>query len=209
MEIWPKTKNQRYKQCNFTTAHPKNTKTNTSWNRKRLKYDIKELRLHPEKLTKAFQDQQDRGETHESTHDWEEWETYQKTLGELLVKTYPLNKKETTAKEPEWALLLGKWGTRQEIDKFEHAYKKRDAIHQEIAKRAIEMRRRRRHMRQLEILLAWKGAARYLREHKKEIKYARGPIIDLGKTKRTYRASRGKQPTNRPIKEYVDWNKGK
>ena len=51
-------------------------------------------------------------------------------------------------------------------------------------------------------------AARYIRERKKEIKYARCPIIDLYKPKRTYRASRGKHHANMPIGEYVDWGEG-
>ena len=53
----------------------------------RLKYDIKELRLRPKKLTKSFQElQQETIEQQEIRHDWEDWEGYQKTLGGLLEK---------------------------------------------------------------------------------------------------------------------------
>ena len=47
-----------------------------------------------------------------------------KTLGKLLVKTYPLKKQETSAKEPAWTLQLEEWGTQQEIDNFEYSHKK-------------------------------------------------------------------------------------
>ena len=174
----------------------------------RLKYDIKEIRLHPEKLTRSFQEkeQEAKGEQ-ETIHDWEQWGDYQKSLGKQLEKPYPLRKKTTMAKEPEWTLKLEEWGTNKEIEDLEYAHKKRSTIQQEIERRRQEMRRQRRHHRQLEIILSWKDAARYLRE-KKEIYYARHQIIDLGKPKRTYRASKGKQHTNMPIREYVDWGKG-
>ena len=71
------------------------------------------------------------------------------------------------------------------------------------------MGRQHRHHRQLETILAWRGAARYLRGNREKIYYARHQIIDLDKPKRTYRASRGKQHTDIPIREYVDWGKGK
>ena len=91
----------------------------------RLKYDIKELRLHPEKLTKAFQEQeQEAKEQQETKHDWEEWGYYQKTLGKLLEKTYTLSKKPTMEKEPEWTLKLEEWGTNKEIEDLEYAHKK-------------------------------------------------------------------------------------
>ena len=43
--------------------------------------------------------------------------------------------------------------------------------------------------------MAWKEAARYTTENKKEIVYDRRPIIELEKPQRTYRASRGKAHT--------------
>ena len=40
----------------------------------RLKYDIKEIRLHPGKLAKAFQEyEQETDEQQETQHDWGEW----------------------------------------------------------------------------------------------------------------------------------------
>ena len=69
------------------------------------------------------------------------------------------------------------------------------------------MRRQHRHHRQLETILAWGDDASYLRGNRGEIYYARHQIIDLDKPKRTYRASRGKQPSHMPIMEYVDWGK--
>ena len=42
----------------------------------RLKYEIKELRVRPEKLTESYQEQEQAKETatlQESRHDWEEW----------------------------------------------------------------------------------------------------------------------------------------
>ena len=91
-------------------------KADTCRNWKRLKYDIEELRLRPGKLTKAFQDQkQEEAKEQETTHDWEEWGNYQKTLGELLAKTYPLSKKETITKEPEWAMELENGGRARKL----------------------------------------------------------------------------------------------
>ena len=66
------------------------------------------------------------------------------------------------------------------------------------------MRRQRRHHQQLGIILEWEDAARYLRANRDEIRYARHRIIDMGKPRRTYRASKGKQHSNMPIREYVD-----
>ena len=40
-------------------------------------------------------------------------------------KTYPLRKASTKPKEPEWALRIEEWGTRQEIDDVEYAHKKK------------------------------------------------------------------------------------
>ena len=67
----------------------------------RLKYGIKELRPHPGKLTKAFQEHEKETDDQETKHDWVEWEDYQKTLGKLLGETYPLIKKAAMEKEPE------------------------------------------------------------------------------------------------------------
>ena len=76
---------------------------------KKLRYDIKELREHPEKLTKAYQEQEDRKkERGEQRHEWTEWEEYQKTLGKLL-ENVPDKKKETKAMEPTWTRLMEKW----------------------------------------------------------------------------------------------------
>ena len=92
---------------------------------KKLRYDIKELSDHPEKLTKAYQEQEDRKkERGEQRHEWTEWEEYQKTLGKLLEKTHPLKKKETKAMGPTWTLLMEKWGTQKEKDELQYAHKK-------------------------------------------------------------------------------------
>ena len=113
------------------------------------------------------------------------------------------------AREPEWTLKLEEWGTDKEIEDLDYAHKKRSALPQEIARRAQTMRRQQRHQQQLEIILAWRDAERYLKNNnKKDIQYAQRKIIDLDRPKRTYRASRGKGRPNRPTKEYRDWYKG-
>ena len=81
---------------------------------------------------------------------------------------------------------------------------KRSTLQQEIERREQEMGRRRRYHQQLAIILAWKDAARYLREIRDEIRYARHRIIDRGKPRRAHRASEGKQHSNMPIREYVE-----
>ena len=137
----------------------------------------------------------------------ENGETIRRRL-ETARKTYPLSKKATMAKEPEWTLKLEEWGANKEIEDLDYAHKKRSTLQQEIARREQKMRRHHRHQQQLAIILAWRDAARYLRENKEEIRYARHQIIDMGKPRRTYRASKGKQHTNLPIREYLGWSKG-
>ena len=66
-------------------------------------------------------------------------------------ETYPLSKKATMAKEPDWTLKLEEWGTNKKIEDLEYAHKKRSTLQQ-------EMRRQRRHHQQLEIILAWEEA---------------------------------------------------
>ena len=111
-------------------------------------------------------------------------------------------------KAPGWTLKLEEWGTNKEIEDLEYAHK-RSTLQQEIERREQEMGRRRRYHQQLAIILAWKDAARYLREDRDEIRYARHRIIYLGGPRWTYRASKGKQHSDIPIREYVDRNGGK
>ena len=71
----------------YYTAAKKYKKPIPADNGARLKYDIKELRLHPEKLTKSFQEhQQESNERQEIKHEWGDWEDYQETVGKLLGK---------------------------------------------------------------------------------------------------------------------------
>ena len=70
------------------------------------------------------------------------------------------------------------------------------------------MRRQQRHRQQLEIILEWRDASRYIKENGKEIKYASNPIIVLGKPQRDFRDSRGKWRSNIPSMDYVGWKKG-
>ena len=74
----------------------------------RLKYDIRELRLRPERLTKAFQEQEQEAKTPQEAKNGR---NIKKTLGKLPEKTYPRSKKATMAEEPDWALKLKEWGT--------------------------------------------------------------------------------------------------
>merc|ERR1712112_185631 len=110
---------------------------------KKLKYDVKELRVNPEKLTGAFQkyDKQNETQEHENNqeHEWEEWETYQQRLGKILEETYPLKKKDTETAEPKWTTLMEKWGTEKEKEEIDQAYKKRNALQKEIDKGEREL----------------------------------------------------------------------
>ena len=100
---------------------------------KHLKYDLKELREHPEKLTNAYREYIERNKKEQDDkHDWREWGGYHKTLGKILAKTYPLKQKQTEAMEPNWILLMEKWGTQEEREitlnmptKKEMRYKKK------------------------------------------------------------------------------------
>ena len=159
----------------------------------RLQYDIKELRLRPEKISQSYQEQGQERETkisQEARRGWEEWEDYQKTLGGLLGKTYPLRKKSTTAQEPEWTLKLEERGTHKEIDELDYAHKKRSDQQPEIARREQTMRRQQRHHQKLEIILAWRDASRYLKGNPREIHCASHHVIDLGRPQKTYRFER-------------------
>ena len=70
-------------------------------------------------------------------------------------KTYPLRKKATTPKEPEWTLRLEEWGTRKEIDDIEYAHKERSSPKQEISRREQQLRLQQRRRQKLEIILVW------------------------------------------------------
>ena len=99
---------------------------------KNLKYDVKELRENPEKLTQAYQkyDEQ-KGTQHQDNnqeHEWKNWETYQKRLGKLLEEAYPLKKKDTGIAEPKWTTLMEKWGTDKEKEEIDQSYKKKECI---------------------------------------------------------------------------------
>ena len=147
---------------------------------KNLKYDIKELRENPEKLTKAYQEHEKQNSSHnQQEHDWAEWEIYQGKLGKLLEETYPLKKKDTEIVEPTWKTLMEKWGTDIEKEEINYAYKKRNALQKEIDKGERDLLKQQKSKRQREALVAWKEAADYIRNNKEEIRYSKAPIIDL------------------------------
>merc|ERR1712112_53122 len=53
-----------------------------------IKYDLKELREYPEKLTEAYRKYTEReAEGIEEKRNWREWKEYNKTLRKLLVQT--------------------------------------------------------------------------------------------------------------------------
>lgn len=82
---------------------------------KNLKYDVKELRENPAKLTTAYEKHEKQNTSqNQQKHDWTEWESYQTNLGKLLEETYPLKKKDTEITEPTWTTLMEKWGTGEE-----------------------------------------------------------------------------------------------
>ena len=86
----------------------------------------------------------------------------------------------------------GKWGTQKEKNDMEYAHKKRNTIQKEIDNRGKDPEKQQKRRKQRELLMTWRDATDYLREHKTNIKYSRKPIIDLDNQKRTYRTSRGK-----------------
>ena len=60
-----------------------------------LKYAIKELRLHPEKLTHAYQEQQKKENKTATEHDWGECADYQKRSGNYWSRhIHSKNKKQ-------------------------------------------------------------------------------------------------------------------
>ena len=62
----------------YYNAVKKYKKADTCRNWQRLKYDIRELRPLPGKLTKAFSRSTRSGKEQETTHGWKEWGNYQR-----------------------------------------------------------------------------------------------------------------------------------
>ena len=76
---------------------------------RKLKYDIRELRLRPGKLTKWYLEQEQEAERTRTMHSnaqkkekldnaTQEWRNYKNKLGEALQKICPLSKKRQTRK---------------------------------------------------------------------------------------------------------------
>merc|ERR1712112_460451 len=92
-----------------------------------IKYDLKELREYPEKLTEEYREYTEReAEGLGEKHNWREWKEYNQTLRKLLVQTYPLKEKQTKAMGPNWILLMEKWGTEEEKRGFKYDNRKRE-----------------------------------------------------------------------------------
>ena len=97
-----------------------------------LKYHVRELRIHPEKLTKWHQEQEQEAakanalnkETQKqekidnATH---EWLNYKNKLGAAITQIYPRRNKQTHAGEPEWVTKLAQWRHEKEIRQLDHA----------------------------------------------------------------------------------------
>ena len=73
-----------------------------------LKYDIREPRIRPERLTKWHQcredealAQQDGDRQRKKETDIQDWTLRQTQLGDAIHRVYPLSKKQTTPSEPE------------------------------------------------------------------------------------------------------------
>ena len=145
-----------------------------------IKYDLKELREYPEKLTEAYRKYiEQKEEEMEKEHDWRGWKEYNQILRKLLVQTYPLKEKQTKAIEPNWILLMEKWGTGEEKRKFEYDNKKRDALRKEITTRNNDLKKQDKKRQQREILCAWRDEKQYIQENRKEIIFDNKPIIGL------------------------------
>ena len=97
-----------------------------------LQYDIRELRLRPEKLTNWYQEEERESakakESNKESHHREntdnatqEWHNYKNKLGEALTRIYPISKKQTHRAEPECVTKLEHWGTEHEIRQLDHA----------------------------------------------------------------------------------------
>ena len=105
-----------------------------------LKYDLRELRLHPEKRqavpktrkgTRGKQEENTMKNTHNKTNGQEHtnnimqsWLNYKTQLGKALTRIYPLSKTQKNPEEPEWVTKREQWGTEQEIRQLGNAYKK-------------------------------------------------------------------------------------
>ena len=86
----------------------------------KLKYDILELRLHPERLTKWYRCREDEANSlkekekqKKKEHEVQEWILYETQPGEALQQLYPLRKKQTKPEEPSWVTRLEEWGGRK------------------------------------------------------------------------------------------------
>ena len=202
---------------NASKKYRTRTPKDTGWE---LKYSIRELRTRPENSPKWY-----KGQDHESAKEKEPNKeipqqklimrhrnglTTRKKLGEALTQIYPLRKKQTHPAEPEWVTKLEKCGTEQEIRQLDHAYKKRADLQQETPRRNQKLRRQGKCIRLLQILHAWRQAARYTKKHAPEIQYAKRHIIDITqRSDKQGKDSENKNMHRRRILEYTDWVNGR
>ena len=84
----------------------------------KLKYDIRELRLRPERITKWYKGledeeyaQQEKGNQKKKENDAQDWALYETQIGEAPQQLYPLRKKKGNPAEPELVTALGMGGT--------------------------------------------------------------------------------------------------
>ena len=110
------------------------------------------------------------------------WLNYKAQLGKALTQIYPLRKKQTNPAEPEWVTKRDQWGLNKKYANLAMPTKKnfnatRNHRTQQADKSASDR------LRLQPILQAWRQAARYTKEHAKEIQYAHKPIIDMANTR--------------------------
>ena len=159
-----------------------------------FKYEIRKLRIRPEKLTKtAPMPSRGRKSEHQDTEPMKEhenatrkWIRFKTKLGQAMQQIYPLRKKQTTPEEPARVKRKEEWGETRNTPNGA-IVQKRSALQLELNRRSQKLLRQESHIQLKKIVQSLKQSARYTRNSKRKFRYDRRHIIDL-----TRRAERGK-----------------
>ena len=95
-------------------------------------------------------------------------ENYKEQLGKRYAEPNR-SKRKTKHMGPAWIIRHGEWGTEHRIQELGHAYEKRDAMQQEIARIEQKLQRQSKRRKQLRVLIGWKDAAEYIRRNRNQI----------------------------------------
>ena len=133
----------------------------------RLKYDVQELRLHPEKLQKRYQEQEQEAKQQEqnAANAAQGWGNYKEQLGKAMGGiSAQYGKIKPT--EPSWVLRLGEWGIARNTTTGTCLPKKKDVLQREISRKEKKLQKRTGRSQKLRFLREWQEAVEFLKNLK-------------------------------------------